>query len=86
MDPLDLGGEESIRNAIICCPSCNIKKGHKSFIVWLQQLPPRCGQLSENIYTAKHGMSPARFKHGPPTIRAGEGCIDIELLMADEID
>lgn len=50
MDPLYRGGEHSIRNAMICCGPCNIKKGRLRFQRWLEKLKPEYRKLSREIY------------------------------------
>jgi 5-methylcytosine-specific restriction endonuclease McrA len=35
VDPLYLGGKHSMDNLVICCRSCNSRKGRKGFIEWL---------------------------------------------------
>jgi 5-methylcytosine-specific restriction endonuclease McrA len=35
VDPLYLGGKHSMENLVICCRSCNSRKGRKGFIEWL---------------------------------------------------
>jgi hypothetical protein len=81
MDPLDLGGEDSIRNALVCCASCNNKKWKKSFLYWLEQLSPGYKKLAREIYIEKHEHSPEEFVKGDPTTR-----IDTryELLLDEE--
>ncbi len=62
MDPISLGGEYSERNTVYCCVSCNIKKGDKLFIEWLEELEPKYRELSRNIYVKKHGKKPEEFE------------------------
>lgn len=61
MDPLALGGEDSIRNTVYVCAACNMAKGRRSFSVWLGQLTPQYSELARQIYTAKHGHAPELF-------------------------
>jgi 5-methylcytosine-specific restriction endonuclease McrA len=35
VDPLYLGGKHSMDNLVICCRSCNSRKGRKGFVEWL---------------------------------------------------
>ena len=84
MNPLELGGEESIKNAVFCCSSCNIKKGSKPFLMWLKQLKPKYRKIAREIYTAKHGYPPEKFKKGTQTQRAGSGCLDYGLLFDED--
>lgn len=69
MDPLDRGGEHSIRNAVLCCGPCNIKKGKRSFGQWLDMLEPEYRKLAGAIYVEKHGHPPAAFVEGDSTVR-----------------
>lgn len=69
MDPLDKGGENSIRNVVLCCGPCNIQKGRRSFTDWLAMLGPKYRQLARAIYRHKHGHSPEAFIEGPSTKR-----------------
>lgn len=84
MDPLELGGEESIKNAVFCCSSCNIKKGAKPFLLWLKNLKPKYRKIAREIYTAKHGNPPEKFRKGTQTQRSGAGCLDYELLLDED--
>lgn len=72
MDPLDKGGEHSIRNAVLCCGPCNIKKGKRSFVHWLEMLEPKFSQLARAIYIEKHGHPPEAFIEGGPTARRAQ--------------
>ena len=67
MDPLDRGGEHSIRNTVYCCGPCNIKKGNIKFSDWLKKLPPDICKSAEQIYIEKHGHRPEEFTEGCPT-------------------
>jgi hypothetical protein len=78
MDPLDLGGEDSIRNTVFCCGPCNIKKGKRSFIQWLETLAPKYQKLAQSIYSEKHGHFPEQFKEGCNSER---GSIDLEFAI-----
>jgi 5-methylcytosine-specific restriction endonuclease McrA len=69
MDPLDKGGENSIRNVVFCCGPCNIQKGKRSFLDWLAMLEPKYRQLARVIYRHKHGHSPEAFIEGHATKR-----------------
>lgn len=69
MDPLDKGGENSIRNAVICCGPCNIQKGKRSFTDWLAMLTPKYRRLARAIYRHKHGHPPEAFIAGLSTRR-----------------
>ncbi len=69
MDPLDKGGENSIRNAVLCCGPCNIQKGKRSFLDWLKMLEPQYRKLARAIYRHKHGHPPEAFIAGLSTRR-----------------
>ncbi len=70
MDPLALGGEDSIRNALYVCASCNLKKRSRPFVVWLAMLPPAQATRARFIYIDKHGHSPEEFKPSQKTERS----------------
>ncbi len=74
MDPLDLGGEDSIRNTLYSCESCNLKKGTMLFMDWIKQLSPKYRDIATEIYVKKHGHLPEGFQPGEPTYR-NEGSI-----------
>ena len=64
MDPLNKGGQDSIRNAVYVCKGCNLKKGDMPFVSWLKRLSPEYASLSREIYIEKHDESPENFKPG----------------------
>jgi hypothetical protein len=80
MDPLELGGEDSIRNVVYVCDECNYKKGTRSFLYWLATLPPAQAKISRGIYEEKQDRPPEQFVPGEPTGRcdgiAGELLLD----------
>jgi hypothetical protein len=78
MDPLHKGGEHSIRNTVYCCGQCNINKGRRSFIKWLEKLKPEYQKLAREIYTEKHGHLPEDFIEG---CNWGRGSRDTELIL-----
>jgi CRISPR/Cas system Type II protein with McrA/HNH and RuvC-like nuclease domain len=61
MDPLSLGGEESIRNTVYVCAACNMSKGRRSFVDWLNKLTPEYRAVATAIYIEKHGHPPEAF-------------------------
>lgn len=69
MDPLARGGEESVRNAVYACAACNLSKGRRLFVDWLQTLPPANQAAAREIYTAKHGHPPEAFEPGTKRLR-----------------
>ncbi len=83
MDPLDKGGEHSIRNVIFCCGPCNIKKRKQSFLNWLEKLKPKYRELSRNIYTKKHGHQPEEFVEG---CNMGRGSQDMEFATGQTVE
>lgn len=82
MDPLHIGGEDSIRNVVYVCDKCNYRKGKRSFLDWLGVLEPKCQALCRDIYEAKHGHPPESFVPGEPSERC-DG-IAAELCMGEE--
>lgn len=78
MDPLDKGGEHSIRNVTYCCAPCNIKKRKRSFVDWMTSLPPEFMKLSRAIYEEKHGHPPEEFVEG---CNMGRGSYDLEFVI-----
>lgn len=84
MDPLNMGGEDSIRNVVYVCDKCNYRKGRQAFLNWLQTLKPKYRAISREIYENKHGHPPEAFKPGDPNERcdgvAGELCLSEEDL------
>ena len=69
MDPLSRGGEDSIRNAVYVCARCNLAKGKRLFVAWLDTLAPGLRERAQTIYEAKHGHIPAVFQPGPRQAR-----------------
>ena len=69
MDPLQLGGEHSIRNTVNCCGPCNIKKGKLRFAEWLQKLDSGKREYARRVYIEKHEHSPEEFAEGSPVSR-----------------
>jgi hypothetical protein len=65
MDPLSRGGEESVRNAIYVCASCNMAKGNRLFVDWLASLPEHRRASVRQIYVARQGRPPEQFTPGP---------------------
>ncbi|BCS94544.1 hypothetical protein DSLASN_01760 [Desulfoluna limicola] len=82
MDPLNKGGEDSIRNVVYVCDNCNYKKGKRTFIDWLQTLKPKYRAISREIYETKHGHPPESFEQGEPNGRCDGS--SFELCMDEE--
>jgi len=61
MDPLSLGGEESIRNAVYICYACNMAKGRRLFTAWLDRLNEPHRSFARQLYVARHGHGPEAF-------------------------
>lgn len=72
MDPISLGGEDSLRNAVYCCNRCNGIKKNKSFNSWLTELSKPFQEHSRALYVFKHEHQPEDFEAGPFENR-GEG-------------
>ena len=64
MDPLSLGGEDSLRNAVYCCNCCNGTKKNKLFIRWLSELSEPFRTQSRMLYVFKHEHQPEVFETG----------------------
>lgn len=79
MDPLSLGGEDSLRNAVCCCARCNSLKKNKSFTKWLTELSSECRSLSREIYEFKHKHPPEAFVQGAQELRMGHIPMFLEL-------
>ncbi len=67
MDPINLGGEDSIRNVLVVCSTCNIKKGSMHFKDWLKKIDLNNRIKAEEIYFKKHGYTPDNFIPSEPT-------------------
>ncbi|MBI1174046.1 MAG: hypothetical protein GC139_02130 [Sideroxydans sp.] len=61
MDPISKGGEDSIRNAVYVCRSCNSAKGNRLFVEWLKRLREDLAAGAYRIYVEKHGHPPETF-------------------------
>lgn len=70
MDPLELGGEDTIKNAVSVCKECNLQKGTNLFLAWLERLGPQYRELSRKIYTKKHGHPPEEFVLGESNVKS----------------
>lgn len=81
MDPLSLGGEDSLRNAVYCCNHCNGKKKNKLFTRWLDELQEPFKKHSRTLYVFKHEHKPEEFEAGSFQIRV-EGVLNF--LLFDE--
>ena len=46
IEPLSTGGEHSIDNLTIACPTCNLSKNNKSMIIWMIQNRVRGGSFN----------------------------------------
>lgn len=69
MDPLSRGGEDSIRNALYVCRDCNMAKGKRLFINWLDKLDCTRRAPVRQIYEMKHGHAPEAFQPGTKQAR-----------------
>lgn len=64
MDPLSHGGEDSIRNTVYVCRDCNLAKGRRLFIDWLEKLDPAHRERARQVYEVKHRNAPEEFRPG----------------------
>jgi hypothetical protein len=69
MDPLSLGGEDSLRNAVYCCFQCNGKKKNKPFQRWLAELSEPIRERCRALYILKHEHDPESFEPGDYQLR-----------------
>jgi 5-methylcytosine-specific restriction endonuclease McrA len=81
MDPLALGGEDSIRNAVYVCERCNGQKSDMLFVDWLATLAPDAEARARAIYAEKHGHPPEAFSPGDAEPRATG--ISFELCLSE---
>jgi hypothetical protein len=56
--PIALNGLHTQYNVVVCCYSCNIKKGSKPFFEWIEELPPKYKIAAEKLYRERYGASP----------------------------
>jgi 5-methylcytosine-specific restriction endonuclease McrA len=42
MEPLSLGGWNSLDNVMVCCLRCNVKKHAMPYAEWLERIPEPC--------------------------------------------
>jgi hypothetical protein len=82
MDPLSLGGEDSIRNTVYVCAPCNMAKGRRLFVDWLVQLSPECSALARQIYVDKHGHPPEAFVRSTKSQRLTLPRVELEYSEA----
>jgi len=61
LDPVSRGGEDSLRNVVVCCSSCNSKKKNKLFLRWLAEIPQGLATRCRGIYEFKHQHPPEAF-------------------------
>ncbi|MBF0377043.1 MAG: HNH endonuclease [Desulfamplus sp.] len=85
MNPLNLGGEDSLLNAVCVCKNCNLKKSDQHFDVWLKTLSNQQRVIAEKIYIEKLGYPPIQFVPSEPTPRSSglryELLLDIEDII-----
>jgi hypothetical protein len=84
MDPLRLGGEDSIRNVVFVCDRCNDAKRWRPFCEWLAMIPAERAKDTRGVYVAKHGHEPEAFEIGEPQARFPRGAGLMQLMMAEE--
>jgi len=81
MDPLSEGGEDSIRNAVYVCGTCNLLKRGKLFVDWLGMLEPEARERARAIYIQKHSHPPEDFWPSEPSLRS-DGVM-AELMLSE---
>ncbi len=79
MDPLSLGGEDSVRNALYACRACNLAKGKRLFVDWLAMLTPAHWESARQIYQEKHGHTPESFVPGSKQARLSLPRLELSL-------
>lgn len=84
MDPLSLGGEDSIRNAVFICDRCNGAKRWRPFCEWLTLIPAHQAAAARQVYIEKHRHEPEAFEVGEPQDRFPRGAGLMQLMMPDE--
>jgi 5-methylcytosine-specific restriction endonuclease McrA len=55
MIPLVLGGEHSLRNIVVVCPTCNGRKAQLSYEEWLERVDPRHRDRVRAVYRERYG-------------------------------
>lgn len=83
MDPISRGGEDSLRNAVYVCATCNLAKRNRLFVDWLETLMPIHREQARAVYEEKHGQPPERFKPGRK--RARLTLPRLELLLDEAV-
>jgi 5-methylcytosine-specific restriction endonuclease McrA len=58
IEPLCLGGSHSLRNVVICCLACNVRKGKKPFREWLERLETKRKERALALYVKRFGVPP----------------------------
>lgn len=53
MDPISKGGAHSVKNVVVCCTKCNLSKGAKDFLEWVNTLDYEFKLLSVWAYINK---------------------------------
>jgi len=59
MVPLVLGGEHSLRNIVVVCPTCNGRKARLSYSEWVERVEPRHRERVVAIYVERYGNARA---------------------------
>jgi hypothetical protein len=84
MDPLSLGGEDSIRNAVFVCDRCNGAKRQMPFCGWLKMIPLERAEAARRVYEEKHLHPPEAFEIGEPQARFPRGAGSLQLMMSEQ--
>lgn len=61
MDAMTLGGEDSIRNCVVVCRTCNTRKKNMRFDRWLEKIPKERRNFARRFYYRRHGYQPEDF-------------------------
>jgi len=58
VEPISKGGAHSIRNVVICCLDCNLRKGAQTFAEWIETLDQKHQQSARWMYVRRFGAPP----------------------------
>lgn len=55
MNPIVLGGEHSLRNIVVVCPSCNGRKARLTYQEWIERVEPEHRERVRAVYRERYG-------------------------------